>query len=1807
MKKEKYLQIFNYLKEFSKLRSNPVRDIEAKETQYPEKLWLNDIPNNKLFENIIRSEFNTDNEYWLKIRKPKEPIKPVFAKLSETLEQWVSKESLTNEDEDPTLKEEIEINGVFRSIEEFPKVIQELKDYIEQKWIDDIIEYNDKIEIYEKKYAEFEVLNNSYKQLFRIFNKTQQFGEEYELVIGVGLLNFKKNSDSPKVFRHILTQRIDINFEYSKNNSHILVSPNIESFPQIETDSIIDLFDLFDSQNIINAERAVEDYIVKKNINIIFADDSIEDALQMFVEIVSEGDGNYINSIDKPTTISSKPQISYSPCLILRKRNTRSLTGLYKTILGNIEDAEDKINISSINDLIGIHSENVNEFSEGENTNSTSQNELIYFPKEYNDEQIEIVEKIRRHNKVLVQGPPGTGKSHTIANLICHLLANGKKVLVTAYTKRALEVIKGRTNDPDDHGKLPKEFRNLAVSLLSGDSSSIQDLQKSVNSINEELSRANLNTYQSEIEDLNNKLKRTKEKIASNTNELVKIKEKATRKQEINSNYSGTLTQVAENLEKEIESFEWYKDDFYDINDEQIHIDLKKYIDLHQNYQNIDISDFEYKIPSTKKLPSINEIEVYRNLLNELDTYENNNITNIKCPDFNELIRLLKLLKEYYSDANTLHFNSAKEFINTYKRNTRQWKLKLETSIKIINRFQNFNLKDLDRNIEITYNSKKSLINLKSDAKILLKYLNEGHSFSGLTFKIKKSFLPKEIKERLFFIENIRVNGSPCDTEDEFNKVIKDIELQQDFEELKQIWSSENTVEKSYYQRKQFYLKIISDTNKLKRIINESDGLRQKIENLCNIKIDYFSIENVISIINDAEYNHLLQKVNFYKDIIKKAKISLSNPNCHPIKEKILEAFKQIDANAYNNCINQIEALGNGKDDFQTFLRLRENIQNRLPNIFDSIHIVDFTKQDLSKFELAIYFKHAQKEINKLMNVNYEQGLRHNLHQSEAQRKNLIAKLASKKAWYKVVENLQHNRTLRQHLDAWVMAVKKIGKTGRGKRAMKFRKIAQQEMEHCKNSVPCWIMPLYKVAETIQPEQEMYDYVIIDEASQLGPDAIFLLYITKNIIIVGDDKQTSPEYIGVSANSMTPYIQRHLNGIPFSDYYGTEFSFFDHAKFFCDGVTVLREHFRCMPEIIEFSNKHFYAPDGKGLYPLKQYSENRLEPLKTVFCNNGYTEGKGARIINEPEASEIAMTISKLVDDDRYNDKTFGVITLQGNQQASLIENLLLKTIGEQEYHKRKIVCGNSASFQGDERDIIFLSLVTAHNHNRSALVKPEDERRFNVAVSRAVEQIYLFHSVQLEDLSNTNDLRYKLLDHFKNHDPQQTVLNSPIVRNIGTQPDPFDSWFEVDVYNDIVRKGLSVIPQYEVAKGKYRIDLVALFPDGTKIAIECDGDKWHGSEQYQDDIMRQKVLERCGWQFFRVRGYEYYTNRIKALEPLWKMIPKIEKKEPITNPEKENAPTIEVQQDQILHNSNEILTEEGMLEKVIKSNIEHSDTDAVDSETLLRYFNLYKSGVYVLSEDEQVEADYVIPIYSNHKNGYLLQCYKSGHINKVFVSTLLSKRIGKEYMNGLNRNDELINLELIDSEKIIGIYFNEDGSSKFKAHLTENISSREQLHLQGYKVMYMDFDSIDYKIMPLKILDDINRLVFQSFTANGKPIDNNNYNFEWSIIKSYASKILPPENKVIEESANHLEFDFPSLFDLRVELNSVVEIKYLSGNKILKVQLVSYQPERQKLSNGVQKININVPLAKSIIGRFIGDIVKVGNTKSIVEILKIS
>ncbi len=99
-----------------------------------------------------------------------------------------------------------------------------------------------------------------------------------------------------------------------------------------------------------------------------------------------------------------------------------------------------------------------------------------YFPLPANDAQIKIAQRLNMGRGLLVQEPPGTGKSQTIANLICHLLAKGKRVLVTSQTLRALKVLQD---------KIPKELSALCVSILGNDTSAFKNMENSVLGITE--------------------------------------------------------------------------------------------------------------------------------------------------------------------------------------------------------------------------------------------------------------------------------------------------------------------------------------------------------------------------------------------------------------------------------------------------------------------------------------------------------------------------------------------------------------------------------------------------------------------------------------------------------------------------------------------------------------------------------------------------------------------------------------------------------------------------------------------------------------------------------------------------------------------------------------------------------------------------------------------------------------------------------------------------------------------------------------------------------------------------------------------------------------------------------------------------------------------------------------------------------------------------------------------------------------------------------------------------------------------------
>ena len=128
---------------------------------------------------------------------------------------------------------------------------------------------------------------------------------------------------------------------------------------------------------------------------------------------------------------------------------------------------------------------------------------------------------------------------------------------------------------------------------------------------------------------------------------------------------------------------------------------------------------------------------------------------------------------------------------------------------------------------------------------------------------------------------------------------------------------------------------------------------------------------------------------------------------------------------------------------------------------------------------------------------------------------------------------------------------------------------------------------------------------------------------------------------------------------------------------------------------------------------------------------------------------------------------------------------------------------------------------------------------------------------------------------------------------------------------------------------------------------------------------------------------------------------------------------------------------------------------------------------------------------------------------NKVNVSSIINKQKNFHYQNGKNPDSNIIYLRLIENESLISLKIKRGSEILFKSHKTENISSRELLQLQGIKLVYQDYDIIEYKILPLEIFNDINKLVFSSFTAEGKSVFNSYYKNEWEIVKKFISNLL--------------------------------------------------------------------------------------------------
>lgn len=1464
---EKAVRLVEYLLRLASLRSKLFRDI----ADYEKVLWISSIPHEReCFTQAWGRDEEHEPDIWLRVQNRREPELPA---VPDRCEDWVNLSALRNKNDVPKLLPEItrqdpEWHGrpahesragspcYTERIEDHPEIQREWDRYVKDKWLPWTEEHNT-----------WEKVHKVYSDLFAIHQEQLRLGEEYELVVGLGLLTWQTPTGQ-RVRRHLIVA--DAILEFEAGLGKFTVRPHTEG---AKLRPELDMLDI--AEHPAHAEEtaraslvAAEDDPWEKN--------CVEGVLQALVHSIN-AQGDYDDCLEaKNNCASAKPIVEYAPALILRKRSAKGLTEILTRIKKQIEDGETIP--GEFADLSEICPKDDREPSgEPDEANAVFDGK-VFFPKPSNDDQRRIVDKIRAASAVLVQGPPGTGKSHTIANLICHLLATGQRTLITAKTPRALQVLEGL---------VPAELRPLCINLLGSGLEEHRSLESSVGGIlrkNEDWNEDRARRERTELEDRLRKLREEKAKV---NRRLRDIRESETHTQSIaEGTYRGTAARIAQAVNQDRSKYEWFTDSVpLDKTCQIATSDLQSVLKALRQFTPEKRRELALAWP--KNLPSperfANLVKEEKNAIEEERNSANG--TDERIVDL--LVKSDSTTIEAISDALT-HFCEKRRKLLAMPHswlddavrdilggNPLLWRELLRVTRDAISLVEG--LVAVADNASIEFPDTTHIRTLHEDARKLKEHMESGGKLGWGPFR------PKPVKERLYVIKAVKIGGRPCSAVEHFSNLADALHVRIECEKAWGFWKGRSEKVEGPYALQFTALKSLRDALENALALEELIAKCREAISQCPgmgtpVWADESRIERIVS-------SCRLALIRIRKRLASKEIQGIEAPfsrmvamgGAHEVTNDLLNAIRSRNTDKYTQVLNKILELEKQRQYLEKVDDYLSKLRPLIPQFTNSLKQTcnePCWDERIQGIADAWHWAQARYWLEEYIRQEDVPALAKRAKQIEDEINGIIAKLAELHAWSFCFSRLKEDH--RRHMEAWQQSMRRLGK-GTGRHAPRRRREAQEHLNKCREAVPAWVMPLHRVWDTVYPTPGMFDVIIVDEASQCGVEALPLFYLGKKILIVGDDKQISPDAVGLPRDSVHHWMEEFLHDFEFKSSFDIESSLFDHGKLrYGNRRITLREHFRCMPEIIRFSNDLCYS--DTPLIPLRQYGPNRLPPLEHVFVSDGYREGSNNRAINRPEAEAIVKRIVEMCGDSRYGGKTMGVVVLQGEAQAALIESQLLERLEPAEIERRRLVCGNPYSFQGDERDIMFLSLVAASNERIGPLTNAAAERRFNVAASRARDMMILFHSVTCDDLS-VYDLRRRLLEFFESTRPQQIAgidrdelerRAAEYNRSIVKPPMPFESWFEVDVALELLRKGYTVIPQYEVA-GKH-IDLVV---EGgqARLAVECDGDNWHGADRYEADMQRQRQLERCGWEFFRVRESAFYANKEHALAGLWRVL----------------------------------------------------------------------------------------------------------------------------------------------------------------------------------------------------------------------------------------------------------------------------------------------------------------------------------------------
>ena len=418
-------------------------------------------------------------------------------------------------------------------------------------------------------------------------------------------------------------------------------------------------------------------------------------------------------------------------------------------------------------------------------------------------------------------------------------------------------------------------------------------------------------------------------------------------------------------------------------------------------------------------------------------------------------------------------------------------------------------------------------------------------------------------------------------------------------------------------------------------------------------------------------------------------------------------------------------------------------------------------------------------------------------------------------------------------------------RTGR-KREEYFENVLIKQIQE---TFPIWLSKLSGLSKCLPLDENQFDLVIIDEASQCDiPSCLPALQRAKRAVFVGDPKQL--RFISFMPKLKEYSLQEKHN--VFADYKGNSIlDFAIDSLQDSDQIVMLNEHFRCHPSIINFSNEEFYF---KGLNVMKLTPSSHQNSKQLFQRINGKRTKAG---VNKKEIDYIIQEIKKIIEEEvllaRKMKTKIGIIS-PFRHQANAIAKALIDSFTSEEINKHQIGCSTPYSFQGQERDIIFISISLDDDSHGSAFAYMNKEDVFNVCITRAKHKQVVVYSFDMETLANHHLI--KKMHQLELKEDQKWI-----------KPTEEKDAFSKEIIKTLENMKFEIFPRFQFSS--LDVDLLVK-RDNRYIGIDLVG--YPGEMASEFKLERYSMLNRAGFQTYPIPYSYWKLNKDKVMDELRKL-----------------------------------------------------------------------------------------------------------------------------------------------------------------------------------------------------------------------------------------------------------------------------------------------------------------------------------------------